>query len=142
MKRDSLDASVSDLVREMSNWTCDKCGIVDDEGQARGKSRGMHCSHFFGRGIQATRWELMNLSCLCAACHKEMGDRPDEHKAWFALKIGLDNFDDLRFKSKQVSKWPKHKKVEARKHYSKEYKRIRALRADGHQGYIQGIDFE
>lgn len=142
MKRTPLDAATSDLVRERADWTCERCEEVDHEGQAKGKSMRMQCSHVYGRKHNSTRYELDNLFCLCATCHAYLETRPIEHAAFARSKLGDVRFEWLQQKHYQVKKWPKHEKEEARKFYIKQYKEIRESRMDGISGYVEAVNYE
>lgn len=131
MKRDKYDDAFSIAVRETANWTCERCGIHDPEGAAKGKSWITHCSHIYGRRNLATRWHPDNGVCLCAACHKELGDDPIEHAAFARKRLGDVRFDALKLLANSVYKWPKSEKEEMYKHYRSEIKRIKSQRQAG-----------
>ena len=142
MKRDKYDAVVSDLVRERAHWTCERCGIVDADGQARGKSYGMHCSHFFGRGAgNCSRYDTDLLTCLCASCHKYLGDRPNEHTAFIIKKVGETFLEMTTEKHSATRKMTPEEKDEMYQHYKKELKRIKKLRADGIMGMSHTVSW-
>jgi len=43
------------------------------------KSRGLHCSHFYGRRSWATRIEPGNAMALCHGCHQHISSYPFDH---------------------------------------------------------------
>lgn len=142
MKRDKYDKIVSDLIRESANWTCERCGIVSPDGQAYGKDRAMHCSHFKSRINKSTRWEIDNLSCLCAACHKRLGENPDEHTIFIASKLGAYRLDRLIRKGNQSRKWREDEKAEMYRHYKNELERIKHWRLMGDNNYIEVVNYD
>ena len=74
IKRNKWDAVFSDYIRYRDNWTCQRC-----KKQYIVKSRGLHCSHFYGRSSWATRIEPCNAMALCFGCHQHVGSFPIEH---------------------------------------------------------------
>ena len=142
IKRDKYDAIVSDLIRHANDFTCERCGVIDEEGRATGKSRQTHCSHFYGRSIAATRYDLHNLSCLCGACHKHLGDRPSEHAIWFKANVGDYIFEEVEHRHWQTRRWKKWEKDEMLKHYKLELERVKKLRSEGVTGFIRVVNYE
>ena len=133
MKRDKYDDVFSACIREFANWTCERCGCVDPDGQAYGKSRRTHCSHIFGRRHRATRWHPDNACCLCAGCHLEMGDSPIDHAEFARKVLGDVRFDALRLRSNTIMKWTKAMKHEMFLHYKAELQRCKDVRAMGEE---------
>ena len=74
IKRTKWDAVFSNYIRYRDNWTCQRCGKKYPP-----KSKGLHCSHFYGRRSWATRIEPSNAKTLCYACHIHVGSYPFEH---------------------------------------------------------------
>ena len=74
IKRTKWDAVFSDFIRYRDKWTCQRCKVKYVE-----KSRGLHCSHFYGRRSWATRIEPANAMALCYSCHIHVGSFPMEH---------------------------------------------------------------
>lgn len=71
-KIDLADQAFSLYVRTRDEWTCQRCGRYfppDDDGGRRGRMA-LHCSHFFRRGIHATRFEPDNCVAFCYPCHQ------------------------------------------------------------------------
>ena len=142
IKRTALDKAVSDLVRERSNWTCEKCGEVDTEAQYKGTSLRMQCSHVYSRKHLSTRYDLDNCFCLCASCHSWLESRPVDHAAFARKELGDFLFEQLQVKHHKVRKWKSWERDEAKTHYQGEIKRIRAKRIDGFIGYIAAVNYE
>ena len=84
MKRDKRDAVFSLLIRERSNWTCERCGCYVPEGERQR----LHCSHIVSRKYRRLRWEPLNAVSHCAMCHSHLTDRPHEFGRWVDEKLG------------------------------------------------------
>ena len=74
IKRTKWDVVFSDYVRYRDKWTCQRCGVKYPP-----KSRGLHCSHFYGRRSWATRIEPANAMALCHGCHQYVSSCPFDH---------------------------------------------------------------
>ena len=130
IKRTKEDAVFSDLVRERVGFICERCGHYEPEGVSR---QAMHCSHFYSRGSgNRLRWNPLNGTCLCASCHRWLGEHPDDHTTFIKQKLGSDY--ELLAKAKRMPplKMSKNDKQEMHEFYREELKRIRKLRMDGH----------
>ena len=90
IKRSSLDATFSTMIRERDNWTCQRCGKVYEP-----KSQGLHSAHMFSRRIQATRLWPDNACALCFGCHQYLDSNPNEKLAFFRERLGDERFDAL-----------------------------------------------
>ena len=142
MKRDKYDAIISDLVRERSHWTCERSGIEDPEGQARGKSRAMQASHFNGRGAgNIARYDTDNVRCLIATEHAYLENRPGEHTAFLRLLLGDTRYEQMEERCRQVYKWSVGEKDEMLEHYKSELQRLKVMRREGVMGYIEVVNW-
>ena len=65
---------------------CERCGSTAN----------LQCAHIIGRKFSATRTDERNAWCLCASCHRRLTDHPDEHMAFVAATIGMDEFAVLK----------------------------------------------
>ncbi len=102
MKRDKYDAVVSDLVRAMNNYTCEHCKKIGEKG-ANGLQ--MQAAHIVGRRNAGTRYDLDNILCLCAHCHRYFTERPLCFAEWLKDYLGEDKVDEIRAKGFRVHKW-------------------------------------
>lgn len=105
------DKAFSDYIRERDNWTCQRCGrqynpLVSTDRMA------LHCSHFKGRGKEATRFEPLNADALCYGCHRYFTAQPDEHREWQVKRKGQDVVDKLVLLSNTTKK-KSERKLEA-----------------------------
>lgn len=96
IKIDKADQVFSKFIRTRDNWTCNRCHHKHEEG-----SQGLHCSHFFGRGKESTRFDPNNCDALCFACHRLWGhgDEREIYKAFKIKQLGQKGFDLLELKS-------------------------------------------
>ena len=136
VKRTPLDAVITDLVRERSNWTCERCGEEHPYGVP---TRSLHCSHFYGRKWSSTRYDPDNVYCLCASCHSELTDDHHEHVEFVRGKLGCTRYSALRGRWRQVMRRNKPEKDAMLAHYRDELERLRQLRMDGQQGTIDFV---
>ena len=131
------DAAFSKCVRERSAWRCDRCGTYYPEG----KRMGLHCSHYFGRGSYATRFDPLNAFSHCYGCHQYMGSNPHEFDAWAASQWPYGTAVILAERRRDTfsAKLVKKNLPEVAKHYREEHKRMVALREQGEQGRIEFV---
>jgi hypothetical protein len=133
MKRDALDAVFSDLIREAYDWTCAYTGLVFPDR----KGRDVHCSHFYSRVYNSTRWYPDNAVCLSAAAHDYLGKHPDEHTDFFRKLLGPVRYEWLRDRKNKIVRYRDADKKAMRKHYAQELERIREMRAEGATGPVE-----
>ena len=70
------DALVSQIVR--TRGKCENCG--------RSKGAQLQCAHIVGRNNHTLRFDIMNVLCLCAGCHRWAHDNPDEFTDFWRKK--------------------------------------------------------
>lgn len=138
LKRDSLDAVFSDLVREIWDWTCVRCSRPFPER----KGRDVHASHFYSRTFNSTRWFIDNALCLCAACHDHVGKHPDDHTALIKRAIGDVGYEQLRERKQRIVRYRAADKKAMRWHFAQELTRIRQLREGGRIGYVRAANYD
>jgi hypothetical protein len=92
IKISKYDKQFSDFVRSRAKWSCEKCGKFYPEG----KRMAIHCSHFWGRGRWATRFDPENCAALCYFCHTYLGANPEEHRTWFLNRLGTKRYQALK----------------------------------------------
>lgn len=132
LKRDALDAVFSDCVRESFDWRCARCGreFPDRKGQD------VHCSHYFSRKFNATRWFPDNAACLCAPCHAIVGADPHEHSTFFQRILGPDRYGWLVRRKQQIVRYRAVDKKAMRSHFRQQLESMLAQRAEGVTGMI------
>ena len=148
MKRTKYDALLSDIVR-IAALECEKCHRTfenfPDERDAR-----FHCSHFYGRKYNSTRYlaaapfpgVARNLFALCATCHAELECAPAEHSLWVQEAIGVDAYESLRLQWRRIYRRRKGDLDSLYAHYNQVYERLKEARHGGAQGYLKFEAFE
>jgi hypothetical protein len=97
-KKRSLDALWSKIIRLRANNKCEYCGDGTKQ---------LHAHHLFSRNNLNTRWTFENGMCLCASHHR-FGNfsahmAPLEFSDWIKEKIGMEMYELLKIKSKQIA---------------------------------------
>lgn len=90
MKLTPADIAFSQYIRTRDKWTCQRCGT-----KYKPPTRALHCSHFMGRGKEATRFEPLNADAMCYGCHKYLTAHPAEHMAWQIARKGQEVVDRI-----------------------------------------------
>lgn len=93
------DKLFSNYIRTRDNWTCQRCGK-----QYEPPTQALHCSHFQGRGKEATRFDPENAVALCYGCHRYFTSHPAEHYQWQVNRLGQEAVDLLVLRSNQYKK--------------------------------------
>lgn len=106
MKLDAADRLFSLYIRTRDNWTCQRCYK-----KYTPPTQALHCSHFVGRGKEATRFEPLNADALCYGCHRYFTAQPAEHKEWQIQRKGERTIDRIILQSHSYKK--KDRKAEA-----------------------------
>lgn len=112
VKIDAADKAFSEYIRTRDGWKCRRCGkqynpLLPTDRMA------LHCSHFQGRGKEATRFEPLNADALCYGCHQYFTSHPAEHVDWQVRMKGRIVVDELIIKSNTYKK--KDRKAEREK---------------------------
>ena len=97
IKRTKWDAVFSKLIRWRDKWTCQRC-----KKQYSPSSRGLHCSHFYGRSSWATRIELCNAMALCHGCHQHVSSFPMDHVELWEKKFTKEQTDYINYLHNQA----------------------------------------
>lgn len=105
VKIDPADKAFSLYIRTRDNWTCQRCGT-----RYTPPTSALHCSHFMGRGKEATRFEPLNADAMCYGCHRYFTAQPAEHYAWQVSRKGQKMVDAIRLQSSTYKK--KDRKLE------------------------------
>lgn len=64
----------------------------------------LHCSHFQGRGKEATRFHPSNADALCYGCHQYFTSQPGEHRNWQVEQKGQEVVDEIILLSNSYKK--------------------------------------
>jgi len=108
MKYDPAWTIFSKYIRKRDNYTCQRCGAVHDP-----SSRGLHASHYFGRGGYSTRYDPDNCVALCYGCHKywDEQNRP-EYTDFKTKQLGQERYDELVYRANHIKKRTSNTKKE------------------------------
>lgn len=96
---DKADKLFSLWIRTRDGWTCQRC-----HRQYKPPTNALHCSHFFGRGKESTRYEPLNADSLCYGCHAYFTAHPLAHTDWQVKRKGQATIDKLRLASNTYQK--------------------------------------
>ena len=92
IKIDKADRIFSQYVREIADWTCQRCRRKYD----RDEPNHLQASHFYGRGNENTRFMPDNVDALCMGCHMRWGGADHESYREFKVKqLGEKGFQLL-----------------------------------------------
>ena len=87
------DTVFSLYIRGRDSYVCQSCG--------RSKTQGyqVQASHYFPRGVEATRFFPDNLTTLCVLCHERMGSKSKtedkEYDLFIKNRLGEKRYKDL-----------------------------------------------
>jgi len=96
-----LDSLFSEQIKSRDSHTCQRCG-----GVYPAKSRGIHNSHFWKRGLMGTRWDEKNCAALCYGCHRRWeGDKQGEYRDFMVARLGQEEYDRLEIRARSVTKF-------------------------------------
>ncbi len=99
IKIDPADRAFSLFVRTRDNWTCQRCHRKYEP-----PTQALHCSHFQGRGKEATRFDEENADAMCYGCHRYFTANPAEHYQWQVQRKGQRTVDLIVLRSNQYHK--------------------------------------
>lgn len=99
VKLRTSDKLFSKWIRTRDGWTCQRCGAYHAP-----PTNALHCSHFQGRGKEATRFEPLNCDALCYGCHRYFTSHPAEHYQWQVQRKGQQVVDSLVLQSNGYKK--------------------------------------
>lgn len=139
VKINKLDSIFSKLVRERVNYTCENCGTYYPEGRAR---MAIHCSHYYSRRHQATRYHPDNAFAHCYGCHQKLGGDPGEFYRWYVERMGEGREELIREKANSIFKRTKADKEDLYKHMKEQHKTMLEKRANGETGRIEFDAFD
>ncbi len=86
------DKLFSDYIRSRDNWRCQRC-----KKKYEPPTSGLHCSHYFGRARENTRFDPEN----CNGCHQLWGhgDLRDDYTEYMVKKLGEQAFKKLKIRA-------------------------------------------
>lgn len=112
IKIDPADVLFSKLIRERDNWTCQFCGT-----EYTPPTSGLQCSHFWGRGHKATRWDPDNCDALCYGCHaRHEGNKQGFYRDFKMKQLGKKRYDELAKRAQMTVKYGQYNKKSVLQH--------------------------
>jgi 5-methylcytosine-specific restriction endonuclease McrA len=104
IKIDKADRVWSQYIR-LRDGKCQRCGSLVRVNLETGLPNSHHCSHFWGRGKESTRFDPDNLDCLCYPCHNlwEKEERP-KYIAFKKKQLGQKGYDALDLRAHTTQK--------------------------------------
>lgn len=112
MKITALDKLFSEYIRKRAIARvggCVRCltpklDIEKEDGKIFPEWKQLQCSHFWGRGRRAVRYDEDNAAGFCGACHMYFAAHPAEHAAFFLQRLGQERFDMLEKRAQTPQK--------------------------------------
>jgi hypothetical protein len=111
IKVEACDTWFSRCVRKRANFQCEHCGSTQN----------LQCSHIVGRRVKSLRWDSMNSTCLCAACHMRFTENPLDHVRWLEKHLGRQHLAILQEKRNTLLKTTKQLRREIAAHYREQF---------------------
>ncbi len=100
-----LDKICSDIVR--IKGYCERCGPHIHQEYSI-----LQCAHIYSRTYRSTRWDFLNLLCLCAGCHFAAHKKPLEFSEWVRDYLGEIKYQELKQRANSIKKWQLWEMVE------------------------------
>jgi 5-methylcytosine-specific restriction endonuclease McrA len=101
IKIDKQDQKFSELIRKRDG----KCVFC---GKSEGK---LECSHFWGRGNKATRFDPLNSDTLCFHCHMvNEGNKQGFYRTWKIEQLGLEEYERLERRARSTARYGEYEK--------------------------------
>jgi hypothetical protein len=125
------DAAFSKCVKIAVGYRCQRCGVIYGEGH-----RGLHCSHYIGRGNWSVRFEPANAWAHCYGCHSHIGSRPAEFRDWVIERIGDGRHELLieRSRDTSIGRQARKEQKDIAAHYRRELLVMKGRRDKGEMG--------
>ena len=84
-------------VLRIYDYTCARC----KKEYPPDNCRGLHVSHYWGRGRENTRHDIENVCLLCYGCHLRWGhgDQREEYTGYMRERLGDKGFDLLELRA-------------------------------------------
>mgnify|MGYP001579452197 CR=1 FL=1 len=101
VKLRKADILFSEYIRRKAGWKCEACGK-----DYSNNHRGLHCSHYFSRSHESTRYDLDNALALCFYHHNLWGhgEGRDLYKEYMIKRLGQEGFDNLTLRANLYAK--------------------------------------
>lgn len=110
IKIDKQDSLFSKLIRERDG-KCVFCGKLGGK---------LECSHFWGRGNKATRFDPKNCDALCFHCHMiNEGNKQGDYRNWKINQLGQKQYDLLEKRARSIARYGEYEKPVILNHLKK-----------------------
>jgi len=95
------DTLFSQYIRIKANWCCEYCHKDFSD-----RKQYLHCSHYFGRSRESTRFDEDNVVAFCSYCHNRLGhgEGRQEYTEFMINKLGQEGFDLLTLRANTYKK--------------------------------------
>jgi len=84
-------------IKNRDNWTCIVCG--------GGREKVIQCGHLIRRGKQSVRYDERNCCAQCASCNIKHNHYSEYYTSAYIKKFGVEAYQSLVEKSKEIKKW-------------------------------------
>lgn len=103
IKIDKADSTFSKYIRKRDG-KCIRCGSSVEFNEA-GMPITHQASHFYGRAKESTRFDPLNVDCLCHGCHQYWGSTNREEYRQFKIKqLGQQGYNLLTLRANSYQK--------------------------------------
>ncbi len=102
IKRNSLDALMSEYVRKRAHGYCERCAKFFGW-------QSLQSCHYHSRRKLSVRYDDANLIACCFGCHEYFHENPEEFKAFMKMKLGERGLDMLDSRARVT--WPRPDEV-------------------------------
>ena len=109
-----LDQACSLITR--SKGRCVKCGEQ--------RYQQLQCCHIYSRTYKSVRWDLLNLLCMCASCHRWGHNNPCLFTEFVQTYLGAEQYEELKARAEPTSHWKIHEMQELREANESAMKRL------------------
>lgn len=132
------DKAFADCTKIACGYRCQACGTVYGE-----KHRGLHLSHFVGRGNWSVRFHPDNGWSHCFACHRRLGANPPEFSVWVREQIGQTRYEWLLEAARDIDmgRQARREKKDIAKHYREQISAMQGRRDKGELGDFMVVSY-
>lgn len=113
--KDECDQLVREIIK-LRDAGCITCGTVND----------LQVGHLFRRGIERTRWSLINNNAQCGMCNYDHELYPWRYQSCFTVRFGWAAYHALESESQQPGKFSYTELLEIRDGLRRELKSFQA----------------
>lgn len=114
IKEKQVDAAFSLFIRERDGWTCQARAHENCLGHVDPPTNRIQNSHYHGRDLRGTRFDLLNCDTLCDVCHSLFErTKTSLYYEWKLNQLGPYAFEALRKRTPWVMQFrqPEYKEM-------------------------------